>query len=57
MRNDQRLGTEPIGRLMVQMAVPAVAAQLINVLYNIAQSMVTSATEKSGKSTDEKSNK
>ena len=34
-KQDQRLGTEPIGRLMVQMAVPAVAAQLINVLYNI----------------------
>ena len=30
-----RLGTEPLGRLMVSLAVPAVAAQLINVLYNI----------------------
>lgn len=34
-KGDERLGTEPIGRLMVSMAVPTVAAQLINVLYNI----------------------
>ena len=33
--NKERLGTEPLGRLMVSLAVPAVAAQLINVLYNI----------------------
>ena len=33
--NERRLGTEPLGRLMVSLAVPAVAAQLINVLYNI----------------------
>lgn len=32
---DERLGNEPIGRLIFSMAVPAVAAQLINVLYNI----------------------
>lgn len=32
---DQRLGTEPLGRLIVSMALPAVAAQLINVLYNV----------------------
>ena len=32
---DERLGSAPIGRLMLSMAVPAVAAQLINVLYNI----------------------
>lgn len=34
-KQDERLGTEPIGRLIASMAVPAVAAQLINVLYNI----------------------
>lgn len=32
---DERLGTAPLGPLMAGMAVPAVAAQLINVLYNI----------------------
>lgn len=33
--NEERLGTAPLGRLMVSMALPAVAAQVINVLYNI----------------------
>ena len=32
---DERLGSERLGKLMVSLAVPAVAAQLINVLYNI----------------------
>ena len=29
------LGTEPIGRLLVKLAVPTVIAQLVNMLYNI----------------------
>lgn len=29
------LGTEPVGKLLARMAVPTVAAQLINMLYNI----------------------
>ena len=29
------LGTEPIGKLLVKLAVPTVAAQIINMLYNI----------------------
>ena len=29
------LGTEPIGRLLLRLALPTVAAQLINMLYNI----------------------
>lgn len=32
---DEKLGRAPLGKLMVSLAVPAVAAQLINVLYNI----------------------
>lgn len=32
---DQKLGTEKLGRLIVSMALPSMAAQLINVLYNI----------------------
>lgn len=32
---NEQLGTAPLGKLMLGMAVPAVAAQLINVLYNI----------------------
>lgn len=33
--NEERLGNAPLGKLMASMAVPAVAAQLINLLYNI----------------------
>ena len=32
---DEKLGRAPLGKLMVSLAVPVVAAQLINVLYNI----------------------
>ena len=32
---DEKLGSAPLGKLMLSMALPAVAAQLINVLYNI----------------------
>lgn len=34
-KQDERLGTEKLGKLILSMALPAVAAQLINVLYNI----------------------
>ncbi len=30
-----RMGTEPIGKLMISMAVPSIVAQIINILYNI----------------------
>ncbi len=33
--NKNFLGTEPIGKLLRQLAIPTVAAQLINMLYNI----------------------
>ena len=29
------LGTEPIGKLLLKLAVPTVIAQLVNMLYNI----------------------
>ena len=36
MNNDQTfLGTEPVGRLLMRLAVPTVIAQLVNMLYNI----------------------
>lgn len=35
MRTDEKLGTAPLGRLMLSLALPTVLAQLINVLYNI----------------------
>lgn len=33
--SDEKLGSQPLGRLILSMAVPSVTAQLINVLYNI----------------------
>lgn len=35
MNNEKKLGTEKIGKLMLSMGVPTLAAQLINLLYNI----------------------
>ena len=35
MHSDSKLGTEKIGKLMLKMALPAVVAQLINLLYNL----------------------
>ncbi|MBE5799762.1 MAG: MATE family efflux transporter [Clostridiales bacterium] len=35
MQKNAFLGTEPIGRLLLRLSVPTVAAQLINMLYNI----------------------
>lgn len=35
MDNKEFLGREPIGRLLFRLALPTVAAQLINMLYNI----------------------
>ena len=31
----ERLGTEPIGKLLFKLAIPTVTAQIINMLYNI----------------------
>ena len=33
------LGTEPIGKLLVKLAAPAIAAQIINLLYNLVDRM------------------
>lgn len=36
MKNDKEfLGTEPVGKLLLKLAFPTVAAQIINMLYNI----------------------
>ena len=33
--NERELASAPIGKLMVRLALPAVLAQFINVLYNV----------------------
>lgn len=35
LKQDEKLGSAPLGKLIAEMALPAVAAQIINVLYNI----------------------
>ena len=35
MKNNEFLGTEPLGKLLFKLAIPTVAAQLINMLYNV----------------------
>ena len=36
MNNDKEfLATEPIGKLLLRLAIPTLAAQMINMLYNI----------------------
>ena len=39
--NDEKefLGREPVGKLLLRLALPTVAAQLINMLYNIVDRM------------------
>ena len=45
---DERLGSAPLGKLMFSLAVPSVAAQLINVLYNIVDRIYIGHIPKSG---------
>lgn len=35
MKENERLGTEKIGKLLLELAIPAITAQLVNMLYNI----------------------
>ena len=34
-QNENMLGTQPVGKLLVKLAAPAITAQVINALYNI----------------------
>ena len=46
--NKDFLGTEPIGRLLLKLALPTVAAQLINMLYNIVDRIYIGHIPKTG---------
>ncbi len=41
--NKEFLGTEPIPKLLLRLAVPAITAQLINMLYNIVDRIYCAA--------------
>lgn len=50
MNNDKTfLGTEPIGKLLLKLAVPTVFAQLVNMLYNIVDRIYIGHIEGVGK--------
>ncbi len=34
-KNNDFLGTEPVGKLLLELSIPAIAAQIINLLYNM----------------------
>ena len=34
-KDNSFLGTQPVGKLLIQLAVPAITAQVINLLYNM----------------------
>lgn len=36
---DNELGTRPVGRLLFSLALPAITAQVVNVLYNMVDRM------------------
>lgn len=42
------LGTEPVGKLLMRLALPTVAAQLINMLYNLVDRMYIGHIPKTG---------
>lgn len=47
-KEENRLGTEPLGRLMVSLAVPTIMAQLVNLLYNMVDRMYVGRIEGAG---------
>ena len=39
--NKEFLATEPIGKLMFKLAIPTVIAQIVNMLYNIVDRIIS----------------
>ena len=48
-RSEEALASAPIGPLIVKLALPAVAAQLINMLYNIVDRIYIGHSEEGGR--------
>lgn len=47
-KNNEFLGTEPIGRLLFKLSIPTIMAQLINMLYNIVDRIYIGHISESG---------
>ena len=41
------LGNDPVGKLLFKLAVPAITAQIVNVLYNLVDRMYIGHIQKS----------
>ena len=39
MQEENKLGTKPVGRLLLELSLPAITAQIVNVLYNMVDRM------------------
>lgn len=48
-RDTERLGTERVGRLLMKLSIPAITAQIINMLYNLVDRMYIGHMEGTGK--------
>ena len=46
--NKEFLGTEPVGKLLLKLAVPSVISQLVNMLYNIVDRIYIGHIPKTG---------
>ncbi len=49
MKNEEALGTEKMGSLIVRMTVPSITAQIVNLLYNIVDRMYIGNMHKVGR--------
>lgn len=47
-RSNDFLGTEPVGRLLVRLSIPAIAAQVVNLLYNLVDRVYIGHMPESG---------
>lgn len=47
-KRENNLGTDPVGKLLLRLALPAITAQLINALYNIVDRMYIGHIEPGG---------
>lgn len=48
-KQTEQLGSKPVGKLLLQLAMPAIAAQIINLLYNLVDRMYIGHIEGVGK--------
>lgn len=48
MESEDRLGTEPIGKLLVTLMIPSIMAQMVNIVYNVVDRIFIGRMEGTG---------